>query len=60
MYENNNIFLTAELKGSIKNPEILIGGEVFAKDGNTKPQNMKQIFEEGIQSLIDNILNLYD
>ena len=60
LYENNIVFLTVLLKGNIESPEILIGGEVFAKEGNTKPQNIKQIFEEGIQSLVDNILNLND
>tara|TARA_B110000116_G_scaffold9456_1_gene7867 strand:- start:3559 stop:4638 length:1080 start_codon:yes stop_codon:yes gene_type:complete len=60
LYENNIIFLTVQLKGNIENPEILIGGEVFSKEGNTKPQNIKQIFEEGIQSLVDTILNLND
>jgi len=60
LYKKNIVFLTALLKGNIENPEILIGGEVFAKEGNAKPQNIKQIFEEGIQSLIDNILNLND
>ena len=60
LYEKNLIFLTAELKGNIENPEILIGGEVFTKEGNSKPQNIKEVFEEGIQSLVDNILNIND
>ena len=60
LYENNIILLTAQLKGNIKNPEILIGGKVFKEKENNKPQNIKEIFEEGIQSLIDNILNLND
>ena len=60
LYENNIIFLTVQLKGNIENPEILIGGEVFSKEGNIIPQNIKQIFEEGIQSLVDTILNLND
>ena len=41
----------------LKNPEILIGGEVFAKDGDIKPKNIKKIFEEGMQSLINNLLS---
>ena len=48
------------LKGNIENPEILIGGEVFQKNGITKPQNIKEIFDEGIQSLVDNFLKLND
>ena len=56
-YENEIVFLTAQLKGSLENPEILIGGKVFAKDGDTEPKNIKKIFEEGMQSLINNILS---
>ena len=59
-YRENNIFLTAELRGSIKNPEILIGGDVFIKEGYTEPQNIKEVFERGIQSLVDSILNSND
>jgi hypothetical protein len=57
LYEDDVIFLTAELNGNLENPEILVGGKFFAKDGMTKSQNIKEIFEEGIQSLVDNILN---
>ena len=60
LYENDDIFLTAELTGNIKNPEILIDGKVFTKKENNKPKNIKKIFENGIQSLIDDILNLND
>ena len=56
-YENEIVFLTAQLKGNLENPKILIGGEVFAKDGDTKPKNIKKIFEEGIQSLINNLIS---
>ena len=56
-YENEIIFLTAQLKGSLENPEILIGGKVFAKDGDAEPKNIKKIFEEGMQSLINNLLS---
>jgi len=57
LYENDIVFLTAQLKGNLENPKILIGGEVFAKDGDTKPKNIKKIFEEGIQSLINNLIS---
>ena len=57
-YENGIILLTAEIRGNIDNPEILVGGEIFKKKENIKPQNIKEIFEEGIQSLIDNILDI--
>jgi len=58
LYNEDKIFLTAELRGNLQNPEILIGGELFAKDGKNKPQNIKEIFQNGIESLIDNILKI--
>ena len=60
MYEKNNILLSAKLQGDIKNPEILIGGEIFAKERGENTQNLQDIFEGGIQTLIDNILNMDD
>jgi len=60
LYENDVIFLTAELKGNLENPKILIGGQIFSKDVISKPQNIKEIFEKGIQTLVDDILNLND
>ena len=57
LYDNDIVFLTAQLKGNLENPEILIGGEVFAKDGDTEHKNIKKIFEEGVQSLINNLLS---
>ena len=57
LYDNDIVFLTAQLKGSLENPEVLIEGEVFAKDGDIKPKNIKKIFEEGMQSLINNLLS---
>jgi len=60
LYDNNIIFLTVEIKGVLENPEILIGGKVFTEKGITKPLNIKEVFEKGIQSIVDNILNLND
>ena len=60
LYENDIIFLTAELKGNIENPEIYISGEAYKKEDGKEPKNIKEIFEGGIQSLIDNILNISD
>ena len=56
-YENDTIFITAKINGSIETPEISDGGEVFKKNGNTKNFNVKEIFEQGMQKLVDNILN---
>ena len=55
LYKKDVIFLTAELKGNIENPQILIGGKLFSK-----PQNIKEIFEKGIEKLVDDILNIND
>ena len=59
-YEKDSIFVEAVIKGNLQNPEILIGGEVFAEDGSTSPRDMKKIFEEGIQSLVDSLLDRND
>ena len=60
LYENNTIFLTAKIKGDLENPNILIDSESFSNQYNSEPQNIKEIFEKGIQNLIDDILNLDD
>ena len=60
LYENNKIFLTTQISGSIDNPKILINGKNFLNEKSLKPQNIKEIFEDGIQSIIDNILNTDD
>ena len=57
LYENDIILLTTELRGNLKNPEILVGGEILGKNSKSKPQNIKDIFEIGINSLIDSIIN---
>ena len=59
-YEKDTIFVEAVIKGNLQNPEILIGGEVFAEDGSTSPRDMKKIFEEGIQSLVNSLLDRND
>ena len=56
-FENNEVFLEALLNGDISNPKILIDGEIFS-DKNSTPKDIKKIFEEGISSLIDNLLNI--
>ena len=54
------IFVEAVIKGNLQNPELLIGGEVFAEVGSTSPRDIKKIFEEGIQSLVDSLLDRND
>lgn len=60
LYKDNKIFLTVELKGSIENPKILIGGDVLIDQENSQPQDVKEIFEKGIKSILDNIMNQND
>ena len=60
LYENNIIFMTVEIKGNLKNPEILIGGDIFSNESNSEPKNIKEIFEKGIQKIVDDFLNLND
>jgi len=59
-YENDSVFVEAIIKGRFQNPEILIGGEVFAEDGSTVPRDIKKIFEDGIQSLVNSLIEKND
>ena len=59
-YEENSVFVEAIIKGNLQNPEILIGGEVFAEDGSKSPRDIKKIFEDGIQSLVNSLIEKND
>ena len=59
-YKDDNIFLIIEILGDLKNPEIFIDGENFTEKGTTERLNIKEIFEKGIQSIVDDILNPND
>jgi hypothetical protein len=60
LFKNDKIFLTANLKGDIENPELLIDGDIFSDDKYLQPQNIKDVFEKGIKSILDNIINQND
>ena len=60
LFKDNNIFLTVELKGSIENPKILIGGDALTNQENSQRQDVKEIFEKGIKSILNNIINQND
>ena len=59
-YEEDSVFVEAIIKGRLQNPEILIGGEAFAEDGTTVPRDIKKIFEDGIQSLVNSLIEKND
>ena len=59
-YEDDEIYLEATLKGNIQNPQILVGGKVFAEENDNAPRDIKKLFEEGIHSLIDKLLKVDD
>ena len=59
-YEDDEIYLEATLKGNVQNPQILVGGKVFAEEKDNAPQDIKKLFEEGIHSLIDKLLKVDD
>ena len=60
LYNGNKVFLTVELKGNVENPKILIDGEALTEQNNSQPQDIKEIFEKGIKSLIDKFINQDD
>ena len=56
-YKNEEIYLNAKLKGSISEPQILVGGKSFLKkDGKESLQDLKKIIEDGITSIFQKIL----
>lgn len=59
-YDQNEIFLEASLKGKIKNPQILVGGKVFTDNEGKQIRDIKQLFEQGINSLLDKLLKKND
>jgi len=59
-YKDNKIYFETEVSGNILNPEILLGGKIFTENGQKLPKNIKRIFEDGIQSFIDNLLRPND
>lgn len=54
--DQGKIFLEASLKGQIENPQILVGGKIFTDNDGQPLQDIKQILDEGINSLLDKIL----
>ena len=57
-FKENDIFVEAQLKGKIDNPQILVGEKVFAENEEEPLQDIKKLFEEGINSLINKLLNI--
>ena len=57
-FENNEIFVKAQLKGKINNPKILVGGKIFSENEEQPLQDIKKLFDEGINSLVDKLLNI--
>ena len=57
-YDNDEIFLEASLKGKIENPQILVGGKVFTDNDGQPLQDIKKLFDEGISSFLDKLLQV--
>ena len=57
-YEQNEIFLEASLQGAIENPQILVSGKVFSDQDEPPMQDIKQLFEKGINSFIEKLLTI--
>ena len=59
-FEEDKVFITATLQGTIDNPQILIDGKIFS-DHNEQPiQDLKHILQEGINSFIEKLLSAND
>ena len=57
-FEKNDVVVKAQLKGKIDNPEILVGGKIFSENEEQPLQDIKKLFDEGIHSLVDKLLNI--
>ena len=57
-YKDDEIFLEAFLQGNVASPEVLVGGKVFRQNNEDVPRDIKKIFEEGINSLVDKLLQI--
>jgi len=57
-FEKNDVVVIAQLKGKIDNPEILVGGKIFSENEMQPLQDIKKLFDEGINSLVDKLLNI--
>ena len=55
-YDKDEVFLEATLEGKIENPQILVGGKVFTDNDGKPLRNIKKLFDDGISSLLDKIL----
>lgn len=59
LYKGNKIFLNFEIQGNIENPEILIINSLSSPE-ISQSLNIKRIFEKGIESVFDSIINRND
>ncbi len=57
-FEKNDVVVKAQIKGKIGNPEILVGGKIFSENEEQSFQDIKKLFNEGINSLVDKLLNI--
>ena len=57
-FEKNDVVVKAQVKGKIDNPEILVGGKIFSENEEQPLQDIKKLFDEGINSLVDKLLNI--
>ena len=57
-YKNDEIFIKAELKGNIEDPQILVDEKVFNLNDGSEPKDIKKLFEEGINSFVEKLLKI--
>lgn len=59
-YDQEEVFLKLALQGKINNPEILIGGKVFTTKEDEPLKDIKLLFEQGINSLVEKLIRSND
>ena len=59
-YKDEEIFIESFIDGSLQNPEILVDGKIFNKNSKEKKNDIRKIFQDGINSLVDELLKIDD
>ena len=54
---DDEMIITAQLKGTLNNPQILVGGKNFLKNEDKEPlKDLKFIIEKGITNIFQKLL----
>ena len=52
------IFIESYINGSLQDPEILVDGKIFNKNSKENKNDIRKVFQDGINSLVDKLLKI--